>query len=250
MNYFLNYESVDDQPDSIDKYVDRWFFLQGCFETVLIKNCLAQDLDLHLLRAKKTNTEIFKTHYEYDDIKAAVKAAIQNLCSVNKKYKLKLIFSEENIFYSIELYAPKFPPRIILESIDASSEFQYLLTNHKLCDYKAHLNLLASANASSWDVVRRNDQELLEGTKVNIFFCKRGEIFTPKAGDLLPGIIRQRLLEKKVVKESNIFLPSLGDFDGMFITNSLIEILPVDQLDNLFFKHSQDYVRELQKHIF
>jgi branched-subunit amino acid aminotransferase/4-amino-4-deoxychorismate lyase len=234
----------------IELFTIKWLHLQGCFETILVKNGKAQFLEHHIARAKKTNLEIFKLFYDYDLLILSLLKEISNYCSINMLYKLKIIFSEENIFYSIETYSPKYPAELLLTSKDSSADFKFIPTNHKLCDYKKYLNLLSTIDSKFWDCVRTNGREYLETTKANIYFCNSKGIFTPSQGDLLPGIIRQIAIEEKLVLESNIFVGSLVDFDGMLISNSLIGIAAVDTLDGHRFSRSQNYKTHLESLIF
>lgn len=238
------------EPKCIDTYSVKWLHLQGAFETLLIKNATIQYLDEHLARARRTNEEIFKTFYDYDLLKLSLLKEVRNYCSVNIQYKLKIIFADENIFYSIETYTPKSIQPLDLISKNTMQDFKFIPTNHKLCDYKKYLNVLASIDAKYWDCVRTNDKEYLEGTKTNIYFCNSKQIVTPASGDLLPGILRQILLDKNLVVESNIFIGSLGEFDGMLLSNSLVGTIPVDSLDGHQFLNSKDYARRLQGLIF
>lgn len=248
MNCFFNLKETQDIA-IIKKYTEKWLFLSGCFETLRVVSGKIEFLDLHLARAKKTNVEIFKTFYDYSLLQLSLQQEVTRLCLVNKIYKIKIIFSDENIFYSIELLNRKMPSQIHLVSKDTSSLFTYHLTNHKLCDYAKYLDVLSTAG-SAWDVVRTNGKEFLEGTKTNIYFCSKDQLITPRSGDLLSGIIRQRLIDLNLVSESTILLSGLGDFDGMLISNSLIGIQPVVSLDTCRFKNSHEYAKQLNKLFF
>jgi len=71
------------------------------------------------------------------------------------------------------------------------------------------------------------------------FVKNEHEILTPslKAG-LLPGITRQRVIKllKEMgfcVKETNISLHDLTHFQGAFLTNAVVEVLPVTKMDTV-----------------
>lgn len=81
---------------------------------------------------------------------------------------------------------------------------------------------------------------ILEGATSNIFFYNDTEIVTPPAAGILPGIMRDSIIKafKKAgitVKEKAAPLKSLNDYTGAFITNSIIEMMPVRQLDDKTF---------------
>jgi len=78
--------------------------------------------------------------------------------------------------------------------------------------------------------------ELAEGAVTNIFFCKEGTIYTPAVEcGILPGIMREWIIEKFPVKEVKIFPEDISQFDEMFVTNSLLGIMPVVRLGAVKF---------------
>lgn len=78
---------------------------------------------------------------------------------------------------------------------------------------------------------------LLEGATSNIFLIKDGTLMTPILGELvLPGIIRGRILELADqwgmrIETREIRLDELFGADEVFVTNSLIDVLPVAEVD-------------------
>ena len=85
-----------------------------------------------------------------------------------------------------------------------------------------------------FDALFTNERgEITEGSITNVFFLSKEHIFTPPTdAGLLPGVTRKHLI--KVVRtigfsltESTVTLADLKQFDGAFVTNSVIEILPV-----------------------
>ena len=85
-----------------------------------------------------------------------------------------------------------------------------------------------------FDALFTNERgEITEGSITNVFFLSRGSILTPpQEAGLLPGVTRKHIL--KVAgklgfspRESIITPADLKQFDGVFVTNSVIEVLPV-----------------------
>ena len=88
--------------------------------------------------------------------------------------------------------------------------------------------------------------QLAEGSLSNLFFIKAGTVYTP-ADDcgLLPGIMRDKVLdllkENLISCEQGCFsLEQLLDADEVFVTNSLMEIMPVHTIDEKTFKVGLD----------
>ena len=76
----------------------------------------------------------------------------------------------------------------------------------------------------------------------NLFFSKNNVLYTPiikKSG--INGIMRQVVIDNaklffKEVREIEIKKKTISTFDEMFVTNSVIKILPVTHLSNKKFK--------------
>ena len=65
---------------------------------------------------------------------------------------------------------------------------------------------------------------LTEGSFTNIFVPRDGRLLTPRTGSLMPGILREQLLEKCTAIEGDVHAGDLqGDF---FIGNSLRGLIP------------------------
>jgi len=79
--------------------------------------------------------------------------------------------------------------------------------------------------------------EVTEASTSNIFFVKRGTVITPKEkSGLLPGITRGVVLELVSslgveAYDKKVFLDDLMVADETFLTNSLIEIMPLVEID-------------------
>ena len=122
-----------------------------------------------------------------------------------------------------------------------------LYVNDRLSGLK-HLNRLDSVLArSEWDdeyfdgVFLDIDENLVEGTMTNIFFVKKDVLITPPiAGAGISGIMRSVVMEKaklffKEVLVRKINKKSIDNFDQMFVTNSVIKVLPVKSLNKKQF---------------
>ena len=75
---------------------------------------------------------------------------------------------------------------------------------------------------------------VLECTTTNIFMVRKGKVSTPIA-DILPGITRQVVIDilnsKYRVQEREIKIDEMLKSDGVFLTSSNKEIVPVVQID-------------------
>lgn len=77
-----------------------------------------------------------------------------------------------------------------------------------------------------------------EGTISNVFFVKKGVLYTPSLETgILEGVTRDLVMhlarkERIPVKESLIKPKELRDADECFLTNTTVEVLPITSIDN------------------
>lgn len=120
------------------------------------------------------------------------------------------------------------------------------LVRFKTISYLENIFVLRWAREKGYfDALFTNERgEITEGSITNIFFLKNDHIVTPsvKAG-LLPGITRKQIIQVAKhlgipLTESMIMPRDLIAFDGAFITNSVIEVLAVESVDNTRYEMS------------
>ena len=70
----------------------------------------------------------------------------------------------------------------------------------------------------------REDGRLTEGSFTSLFVSRDGRLLTPRGGALMPGILRERLIEMGQAYEGDIRIVDLSD--GFFIGNSLRGLIP------------------------
>lgn len=146
-----------------------------------------------------------------------------------------------------ELILPRamhYPPQLYargakLRTVSAASDGGRALAGHKTINYLAHLRARRAAVADGLDDALwiAADETVLESASSNVFLVRAGEILTPAAdAALLPGVARQIMLWlRPEIRETQLTRAMLAGADEVFLTNSLIGVLPVSQLDQ------QDY---------
>ena len=121
-------------------------------------------------------------------------------------------------------------------------------SNNHLASLK-HLNRLDSVMArSEWrskeffeGILLDKNENIIEGTMTNIFFSRKNILYTPQIRESgINGIMRQVITEKaklffdKIICK-DIKKKDLGLFEEMFLTNSIIKVLPVKSLSTKKF---------------
>ena len=110
---------------------------------------------------------------------------------------------------------------------------------HKTCNYLSRLLALdgawqCGAVESLWFTT---DNRLAEGCVSNVFIVKDSKVFTPPIGTpVLPGIARKHFLQvaaENAVEliEKNLFINDLLEAEEVFITNTIMQILPVAAIE-------------------
>ncbi|MEJ2739535.1 MAG: aminotransferase class IV [Dehalococcoidia bacterium] len=113
------------------------------------------------------------------------------------------------------------------------------LAGLKSTNYLESLLARREARSSGFDeAILLNEKGLLaEASTSNIFIVSGGKLLTPgKQNGLLPGITRDIVLEMAVqlgidMAEQDIELDELVHAEEVFLTNSLIEVMPVNGVD-------------------
>lgn len=87
------------------------------------------------------------------------------------------------------------------------------------------------------DAIFLNEKEMITETScANIFIIKNNIIQTPNVGSgLLSGIVREFIISKFRVEELNLSIDDIKSADEVFITNSIVGVMPVVKIDNTTF---------------
>lgn len=94
----------------------------------------------------------------------------------------------------------------------------------------------ASADGLDEALILNDDGYIAEGGGCNVFFVESAALLTPPLDSgILPGVTREVILELAAglrigVKEVDINPEALGGFDEAFVTNAMIEIMPVTEV--------------------
>lgn len=122
-------------------------------------------------------------------------------------------------------------------------EFERQNPNIKLIDrdYKEKVNLLLHDNEVFEVLLINKDGKITEGSKSNVFFVKKGKVYTAPVEYVLSGITRKYVIEacKREgieVIETLIDIDSLENIEGVFISGTSIKVLPVSKIDNYCFE--------------
>lgn len=213
---------------------DGFLFGLGAFETILIKNGQAVFLSEHLQRLKEA-LKFLEIDKRIDQI------MVEEFIAKNKVVDkvLKLIVSQDNFLmtlgdipYTEKDYKRGMRLKISKILRNESSPFTFI----KSLNYAD--NILEKRKVKDYDydepVFLNTKGQIAEGATSNIFFVKNGSIYTPKLEcGLLNGTVRKYVMNNYDVIETIIFPSMVKDYDEIFITNSLLGIMPIIKFEDI-----------------
>ncbi len=240
----------------------------GVFETIKLFKSKPMFLKQHLKRLENSLEHLEIINEEVKE-KLNTEYIIKYIEDNKEKYfnysrvnALKITVTKENIIfqlreamYCLEDYEEGIKVNTSSVIRNETSFFVY----HKTLNYGDNILEKRKAVKKGYDeVVFFNTRgELSEGAVSNVFLVKDKKIYTPmiKCG-LLNGIIRQYIIEKYDCIETIINREDIKNYDEMFITNSLMGIMPVQSMDECEFKAKEltkklieEYNEELKKEL-
>jgi branched-chain amino acid aminotransferase len=115
---------------------------------------------------------------------------------------------------------------------------QGFIPEHKSLNYLAAVvgRVLASYHGAYEGLFVRSDHVLTEGTTTSVFLVRDGALWTSPEGGILPGVTRRIVVDlaharKLRVVEREITTTDLRLADEAFLTSSMIEVMPIVQVD-------------------
>lgn len=130
----------------------------------------------------------------------------------------------------------------VTASVPALRDAYNPLNHFKTCNYLLSYLTHKRAREKGFDEVLFLNQfgGVTEGTFTNFFFIKGNKVLTPPPSEgLLPGVFREVLTEAlrsagiEVEERRILFSEEIGGMDGAFVTNSLIPMERVSEIDGV-----------------
>jgi len=260
--------------DSVSVYDRGLAYGDGFFETMLWdsfkeKNKVNVGVEFWLRHLKriKDGCRLIQINFPSDDeivrqrniiLKASLKEKKSGLLKMiitrgvgGRGYKFEKNMSPTIIFLSLQ--KPKIEKEYFKSGVIVKTCKTHLSKNTNLFGFK-HLNRLDSVLASSeWEdkkifegVFVDSKQNILEGTMTNIFFVQKKTLITPSIIDSgINGVMRQVVIDNakfffdKVIIQ-NINLSDVKNFDQMFLTNSVVKVMPVSRFGKKKFVNKKN----------
>ena len=207
---------------------DGWLDGSGIFETIKTVDSKTYSLERHLNRAEKSASVLGVSIPTRKVIEEAVSEIL--IAQPHKYGMLRLSFGQNSRWLAVHF--PYEPPMGALDLGIHPSSVTPLI--HKEFPYSHRLAILAEAKNAGFDdsLTINNEGKVCEGSVTNLI-AKIGEdwITPPLSDGVLPGIMREILLENNLVSEQSIAQSSVEDISSAFLLSSLRIAQPVSSIE-------------------
>jgi branched-chain amino acid aminotransferase len=248
MKIYLDGKFVEEKEARVSILDPGFLYGQGVFETMRAYNKKIFRLDSHIERLLKALPLLqIEPAVEDHRLKEAVLKSLSENNLKDAYVRLTIwrgvdkghiaIFARSYDFLQKEDYRKGF--RAVISKHFRQNEFSPL-SGIKSANYLPLLLAFRQAKAQGYDeAILLNAQDFLsEASRANIFFIKDNCLITPSLEcGCLPGITRDTVLsiaakEKIQCLEAKVSPEELKKADEAFLTNSLIEVMPLAAVDD------------------
>lgn len=254
--YILNGKTYENNDKTITPTSQAFMFGYGLFETIKVLDGKILFLDEHLERLNEgcktlklelniNNNEIKEDCYKLLKLEGIENGILKILYAKENDVNYLFLTTRENS-YTKQDYERGFKLMISEYRRNQNS----LLTFVKSNNYMENLLLKQQSKELGFDEVLflNTDDYIAEGATSNIFWVKDKVVYTPSIEcGLLPGIVRAKIIEASKnlglkVKTGEFREKELLDSDEVFITNSVMDIMPVSKIKEKAFNIDKNII--------
>ena len=190
-------------------------------ETICILDGEVQNIEAHKKRMHETASYYRFVAPELPDIEALLTDGLRE-----SKIKCRVCYHNDITSITFEKYIPRNIQSLKL--INMFPDYAYKFSDRKVMD-----DLLKLRDGCDEILIIRNGL-VTDTSYSNVVFNKDGEYFTPNF-PLLNGTKRQKLINDRVIKEIEIGVDSIKEYEHVWLINALLDIednisLPVNQI--------------------
>ena len=179
-------------------------------ETICIKNGVAVSLEAHAERMRQTADRFGFSAPGLPCIESLLPGSLRD-----KKVKCSIGYRETIRTVGFVAYTPKVIRSLVLVEGDGLDyPFKY--------SDRGRLEALSNPERGDEALIVQNGC-ITDTTYSNVVFRKNGEFFTPGTY-LLNGTKRQRLLRNSIIKEADITVDNLHEYEHVYLINSMLDI--------------------------
>lgn len=234
---------VISEKDNLIKFDSGFYFGKGLFETILI---LEKPIFL------KEHLDRLNSGLAFLEIDICIRE--QLILEKIKDYRdcaLKLMVSENNIILSsrdLTYTRSKYKEGFKVKLSNCKRNAYSNIVNLKTFNYIENIIEKNKANSEGYDevVFLNTDNFISEGSMSNLFIIMEDYIVTPTTDcGILNGVVRTFIIDKLKKKynivEGKITLDIVNSCKGMFLTNSLMGVMWVNNFNKIILEKSNIY---------
>jgi len=197
---------------------DGWLEGEGIFETIKSVGNRAFSLGSHIARAQRSAQELGLTIATPEQISQGVQELVASV--PQGLGMLRICFDNQGNWLAVHM-----PYTQQRSECDVRTHPQPVTGDvHKRFPYKNRLEILEQARAAGFDdaIIVNAKGNICEGSVTNLIAYIDGRWVTPPTSDvLLPGIIRQMLIENELVAIESIPADRISEITSAFFISSL-----------------------------
>ncbi|MEG1311935.1 MAG: aminotransferase class IV [Romboutsia sp.] len=230
----------------------------GLFETIKVKNGKV-DLNLHMDRISNSIKELkIGTSYEREYLENKILKYIKDNNVYNKALRLTVFdegynISTRDIQYNEKSYKDGF--KLNISPIKRGNSILY---KHKTTNYFENVYTKDYAKNNGFDdgIFIDSNNNILECSMSNIFFIKNNILYTPiQELPILNGTTKRRILKlcdefNIEIKQTYINIEDIREFDFVFVTNALMGLMKVVQIDNINYNEENHLFDKILKYLY
>jgi len=254
---FLNGRIVPDADANISSGDRGLLYGDSIYETLRSYNGKPFKLAEHLERMRHSAKQL-RISFEYTNIDIGdwINKLIEKNCSQDAYIRITLsrgagggrLQMDDNLEPTTLIQIKPFTPyekklydkgmSLVVSDYKRSTSCQ--ISRHKSTNLLQSILLKEEANKKSAhdSIILNTDGDVAECVVSNIFMASGGSVITPSLDtNILPGITRSTVLDicrnsNITISEEHFTLEKLINAEEVFITNSLMEIMPVSKIDD------------------
>ena len=188
-------------------------------ESICLINGKLRNLDLHQARFNRTRAIHFP-NAERLNLNSIIQIP-ENL--TEEKYKVRVVYGLNIELIEFLPYEQKKINSIKLFNIDSEINYSYKSTDRSL-----FLDLIKKVNCD--DLILVQDGKITDATYSNLIFFNGIEWHTPTTY-LLPGVMRQHLLNERVINEKDIRISELDQYISFKRINAMMDFDEAETFD-------------------
>lgn len=229
------------------------------YEVIRVVNSTPLFVEAHYSRLISSLRELqFSKHLSisqlYEDIMLFIKSTmlvegnIRIEVIINKCFSNYLVYRIPHAYPNKKLYTRG----VVLKTFEIERPHPHVkqssVNNHIRTAVKDLLN-----TKGIFEVLLINHfMEITEGSKSNVLFISGNTIVSPPTKDILKGITREVIMSLATglgykTTSRKILLSEIAHFDACFITGTTPKVLPVCQIDSVYFNVQNELINKLMK---